>query len=59
MACAAFRARGAREGVRGAASVSGMRAIVISKPGDESVLQLGEAPAPVLGRGGAADPRGG
>jgi putative PIG3 family NAD(P)H quinone oxidoreductase len=26
-----------------------MRAIVIEKPGDESVLQLGEAPSPVLG----------
>ncbi len=38
-----------RGAVRGAASVRFMRAIVISKPGDESVLQLGEAPAPGLG----------
>lgn len=28
-----------------------MRAIVIDKPGDESVLRLGEAPAPTLGPG--------
>src|SRR6266478_9352882 len=26
-----------------------MRAIVIREPGDESVLQMGEAPSPVLG----------
>jgi NADPH2:quinone reductase len=29
-----------------------MRAVVFDRPGDESVLRVGEAPAPELGPGG-------
>src|SRR5438552_1248023 len=36
-----------------------MRAIVIREPGDESVLQMGEAPSPALGPGEAALVHGG